>query len=578
MDADRTTKEVRCDVCGAVEQPGATWWRWLAGEEAHGFRRACRTCHDRVKAASERVLAATRRLSLEAAEELGRRLEQGPPPRRPFEGLDGESPAPLLETYREILDAHKAKVDAIIADAEKWRAHEKAQALREKHPSAPDRCPDCEWSNTGLMNYGKVGDSMWLCHGCAAWRIQRDDARQKAQELRKHAVREAWSGSHSGLTEAERLEAEAAGVLKAADIGPDGTTDDELIVALQKKAIGYLRSLRAANAELDDLHRQVQDSDLKLAAIGAHFSRSAARLDLDLDSIAKTLGAVELDRTGRTNEDTERNLGKLIQERTELQRELASVTAERDRMAEMFVGPPPVVLDKASVRECAGVMLDCARAWEPGARLIGNLRADAVARVAVAAMGKSPGYPVGFDDGMCDAVCALNLACEDEEARLSELPIKIAAAIGKVREVAFPLCQGCSEASGSGLAVRHYPPLCRTSEESRRRDKEMEARAAGGAFAEVFNAWGRRTFGDSFPAIGVPSSRESSRDEDPAARCGAMYRGPDGELDGFPCVREPGHDEPHEDENRDRWRERPKKFITLGHGEDVKIDTKMPDQ
>ncbi len=52
----------------------------------------------------------------------------------------------------------------------------------ERHPRAPERCPDCKWCNTHLMNYGTPqhwGDgrlveanSIWLCHGCAARRIQ----------------------------------------------------------------------------------------------------------------------------------------------------------------------------------------------------------------------------------------------------------------------------------------------------------------------------------------------------------------------------------------------------------------------
>lgn len=46
----------------------------------------------------------------------------------------------------------------------------------EKHPYAPERCPSCEWTNTGLMNYGTPGKSRWLCHGCAASLIQERDA------------------------------------------------------------------------------------------------------------------------------------------------------------------------------------------------------------------------------------------------------------------------------------------------------------------------------------------------------------------------------------------------------------------
>jgi hypothetical protein len=42
-----------------------------------------------------------------------------------------------------------------------------------RHPAAPDRCEECEWTNTRLLNYGEAGVSVWLCHGCAARRITR---------------------------------------------------------------------------------------------------------------------------------------------------------------------------------------------------------------------------------------------------------------------------------------------------------------------------------------------------------------------------------------------------------------------
>ena len=37
-----------------------------------------------------------------------------------------------------------------------------------------DSCPSCEWCNTGLLNYSTVtnGPSLWLCHGCAARKIE----------------------------------------------------------------------------------------------------------------------------------------------------------------------------------------------------------------------------------------------------------------------------------------------------------------------------------------------------------------------------------------------------------------------
>jgi hypothetical protein len=73
--------------------------------------------------------------------------------------------------------------------------------------------------------------------------------------------------------------------------------------------------------------------------------------------------------------------------------------------------------------------------------------------------------PPDFDENLADAVCALNLACEDHEGAVLALPTDLAAAISKLREVAFPPCPGCSQAGGAGLPVCHYPPLCTASDE-----------------------------------------------------------------------------------------------------------------
>lgn len=55
---------------------------------------------------------------------------------------------------------------------ERDRLRDIVERQQTKHPMAPDRCPDCDWSNTNLMNYGGPGSSIWLCHGCAARRIR----------------------------------------------------------------------------------------------------------------------------------------------------------------------------------------------------------------------------------------------------------------------------------------------------------------------------------------------------------------------------------------------------------------------
>jgi hypothetical protein len=63
-----------------------------------------------------------------------------------------------------------------------------------EHPHAPDRCPDCNWSNTGLLNYGVVGESRWLCHGCAARKLQEAERMRPVVEA-AHAWAEATMGS-----------------------------------------------------------------------------------------------------------------------------------------------------------------------------------------------------------------------------------------------------------------------------------------------------------------------------------------------------------------------------------------------
>lgn len=41
-----------------------------------------------------------------------------------------------------------------------------------RHPLEPDQCPECKWSNSEMLNYGSPETgSLWMCHGCAARRI-----------------------------------------------------------------------------------------------------------------------------------------------------------------------------------------------------------------------------------------------------------------------------------------------------------------------------------------------------------------------------------------------------------------------
>lgn len=66
--------------------------------------------------------------------------------------------------------------------------------------------------------------------------------------------------------------------------------------------------------------------------------------------------------------------------------------------------------------------------------------------------------PKDFFEKLKEAVCRLNW--DIEEAGGDKRSLRAEAAIDNLLDVAFPPCPGCSEASGSGLAVRHFPPLC----------------------------------------------------------------------------------------------------------------------
>jgi len=55
----------------------------------------------------------------------------------------------------------------------------------QRHPMAPERCPVCEWTNAGIMNYGKPGAPRWACHGCAANLIAERDAAVSRGEVRR---------------------------------------------------------------------------------------------------------------------------------------------------------------------------------------------------------------------------------------------------------------------------------------------------------------------------------------------------------------------------------------------------------
>jgi hypothetical protein len=87
----------------------------------------------------------------------------------------GRRAAADLAKVRAELDGYREQLGV-----ETERLAKLESKLRErdaKHPSEPERCPVCNWTNSKLMNYGVVGEPRWMCHGCAARTIQGVESR-----------------------------------------------------------------------------------------------------------------------------------------------------------------------------------------------------------------------------------------------------------------------------------------------------------------------------------------------------------------------------------------------------------------
>lgn len=104
----------------------------------------------------------------------------------------------LDEAYRQKHDRTRVKAAAL------WALEPRVVQVMHD-PASPDRqlpppgvCPECNWTNTGLLNYGSAeGGSLWLCHGCAARRLSAAHRMEKA-EL------DAYAGVFSDVAKVER--------------------------------------------------------------------------------------------------------------------------------------------------------------------------------------------------------------------------------------------------------------------------------------------------------------------------------------------------------------------------------------
>lgn len=87
---------------------------------------------------------------------------------------------PLL---RNLALAASQQLAGACEEVERLRAE---RDKRDRHPMAPERCPECEWTNVGLINYSLVPNNggRWACHACAAYLIaDRDRLAARVAEL-----------------------------------------------------------------------------------------------------------------------------------------------------------------------------------------------------------------------------------------------------------------------------------------------------------------------------------------------------------------------------------------------------------
>lgn len=138
-----------CDLCGCAT--AASWSRWPEDKPCHTFRVVCGGCHGKVREVSERALAALHRLSLGAATELVRRLEEfkPAPPRDQHAGVPrpdiakalGDLPAPerRYQELRGVYNLMGAVARADVDLAKRTRAADDLDAALER----ADRCSKC---------------------------------------------------------------------------------------------------------------------------------------------------------------------------------------------------------------------------------------------------------------------------------------------------------------------------------------------------------------------------------------------------------------------------------------------------
>ena len=172
-------RQERDDLAGTVEQWKATHTATMLVAEAASAEVA-RLTAERDKAVADVLKMAAANIGAQSEREaMHRRAQQA-------EGEVARLTAELLplRIYHSTGPGLVKRVDELVAENERLQDWVKPK-------SAPARCPGCDWCNTNAMNYSTVpnGPPMWLCHGCAARRIEDFIAENEALKAENERLR-----------------------------------------------------------------------------------------------------------------------------------------------------------------------------------------------------------------------------------------------------------------------------------------------------------------------------------------------------------------------------------------------------
>lgn len=172
-------------LCGKETRPGQLCRAVMAPEP----RRPMETGPEAIARRNRERAAAPRvdPVAKAAAEESGKRVD---------DSLNGtttlsDAARAALSTPPDVAPATPIEIVRIEVksdDPDRF-AHAMADGYRRRRTAGePSVCPECNWSNSELLNYGTPGDSLWLCHGCAARWIRGEQPFTRADRSRDPEV------------------------------------------------------------------------------------------------------------------------------------------------------------------------------------------------------------------------------------------------------------------------------------------------------------------------------------------------------------------------------------------------------